>query len=89
MERMARGYRIRPPLPYIQRRQRSDIDIQITEMQRKEIRDSIRDIFSMGLIFTIALFVVLAIVDNPHDKPFGPYIDPLKKADPPSKPEEK
>lgn len=83
MERIAKGYKIRPPIPHLQRKERSDIDEQILEMQRKELRENIKSILLFGLIFTISSIIAVSIIQNKIDEDKGPWVD---QYNPPTKP---
>lgn len=80
IERIMRGGRIRPPRPYLERKDPSDIEIQMEEMYRKELRKDIANTLTLGVISLFGIFLVICIIfENNTMK--GPYVDPYAKKD--------
>ncbi|XP_031638348.1 dnaJ homolog subfamily C member 17-like [Contarinia nasturtii] len=80
MMRISRGqYRIRPPRPYLERKELSDIEKQMYEMVEKEMNQKIMNVLHFGIICLIALFTVLCIIEYNNKKNAVPYQDPYAK----------
>lgn len=69
-ERLARDERFRPPRPYVEREEKppSDIEMQMEEMFRKEVRRHILNIFSIFMLFLIALLICVYIIEHQTEK---------------------
>lgn len=75
MKRMAQGYRIRPPRPYAEPKDISDIEKQIMEMEEKEIKKQIKDVLLFTVICIVGLVIVVRIVEKTIDENFRGYQD--------------
>lgn len=78
MERIIRGGRVRPPRPYVERKDPSDIEIQMEEMYRKEIRKEILNTLMMGVILLVGFLLVTYIIQERNTMK-GPYVSPYEK----------
>lgn len=74
-QRILRGdmFRIRPPRPYLERKEPSDIENQMEEMTQKEIRREIKNTLLLGIIVIVSISIALAIMDKENVS--GPYED--------------
>lgn len=80
MERISKGlHHIRPPTPFAQHKQKSDIDYQMEEMVEKELRKQILNILQIGLIVIVFGFVGVCIFQKYLDQNIQPYEDPFAK----------
>lgn len=80
MERISKGlHRIRPPRPYPQRKEQSDIDYQTMEMEEKEFRKRIANIVQLVVIVIIGSIIVVYILQTYLDKNIQTYQDPYAK----------
>lgn len=74
MERIMRGEQIRPPRPYSQRPTLSDIEIQMDEMEKKELHKDVSLVVLFLAIFIVSFFLVVCIIEANTDK--SPWVDP-------------
>lgn len=80
MERISKGlYRIRPPRPYPQRRERSDIDYQKMEMESEEMKGQITNSVKLAMILIVGIVFAVYILQKYIDENPQPYQDPFVK----------
>lgn len=75
MERIARGHGIRPPRRFVEPKYPSDIEIQMEEMERAEIRKQIVNVLMLGMTLMVAMILVVFILERDAMQN-GPYVDP-------------
>lgn len=66
-------FRIRPPRPYLERKPLSDIEYQMEEMTRNDMRKEIQNTLLLGIIVMLCFCVALIIMEKERSK--GPYED--------------
>lgn len=72
--RILRGeFRIRPPRPYLERKPQSDIEYQMEEMTRNDMRKEIQNTLLLGIIVMFCFCAILIIMEKEKSK--GPYED--------------
>lgn len=72
--RILRGeFRIRPPRPYQERKPPSDIEYQMEEMARNDMRKEIQNTILLGIVLMFCFCVVLIIMEEKKSK--EPYED--------------
>lgn len=75
MDRIARGEHIRPPRPFPRRSEPpTDIEIQMAEMQSREFRKDIANMFMFIALFIVSFIITSYIVEIHTDK--NPWVDP-------------
>lgn len=80
MEQMSQGkFRVRPPRPYVNRKEPSDIEDMIRIMAEREINMKIMNVVQLGIICIIAFSTILYILEYHEQRNVGPYKDPYAK----------
>lgn len=80
MERISKGlYRIRPPRPYTERKERSDIDYLKMEMEAEEMKKEITNAVKLALILIVGLVFAAYILQKYIDGNTQPYQDQFAK----------
>ena len=80
MERISKGlYRIRPPRPYAERKERSDIDYQKMEMEAEEMKKQITNLVKLAMILIVGIVYATYILQKYMDDNTQPYQDPYTK----------
>ena len=64
MRRMEQGYRIRPPRPYVERKEMSAIELQTIEMVREELKQKLKNILYMATICIVGMILTVYIVEK-------------------------
>lgn len=74
-ERILRGetFRVRPPRPYLERKDPSDIEMQMEEMTQTQIRNEIRNTLMLGMIVMVSICIAIIIIETKKES--GPYED--------------
>lgn len=78
MERISQGHGIRPPRPYVERKEPSDIEMQIMEMEEREIKKAFKNALMLAGCLLFAAMMMMYILDNSREN--GPYEDLYAKS---------
>lgn len=87
MKRILEGQHIRPPRPFVERKELSDIEKQMIEMEENEIKKDIRQTLKLAGYFLITFLIITYIIDKRREE--GPYEDLYVKKKQLAKTEEK